>query len=137
VVWILFLTGTPLTIMARIAVLVLVGIVVNNGIVLLDYINQLRRSGIPREQAILMGGENRLRPILMTAATTILGLIPMSMGKAQLLDGPMYFPMARAIIGGLTVSTVLTLLVTPSIYLLLDKLQVHVSGIFSALRVKG
>ena len=92
--------------------------------------------GISREEAIVMGGENRFRPILMTAATTILGLVPMAMGRAQLLDGPMYYPMARAIIGGLTVSTVLTLLVTPSIYLLLDRLKVHVVGIFSAARTK-
>ena len=136
VVWFLFISGTPLTIMARIAILVLVGIVVNNGIVLIDYINQLRRKGISREEAIVLGGENRFRPILMTAATTILGLVPMAMGRAQLLDGPMYYPMARAIIGGLTVSTVLTLLVTPSIYLLLDRLKVHVVGIFSVARTK-
>ncbi|UCE17854.1 MAG: efflux RND transporter permease subunit [Gemmatimonadota bacterium] len=136
VVWFLFLTHTPLTIMARIAILVLVGIVVNNGIVLLDYINQLRRKGVPREEAIVRGGENRFRPIVMTAATTILGLAPMAWGKAQLLGGLMYYPMARAIMGGLAVSTVLTLLVTPSIYLLLDKLKVHTVGIFSAVRSK-
>lgn len=136
VVWFLFLTGTPLTIMARIAILVLVGIVVNNGIVLIDYVNQLRRQGVPREEAIVQAGENRFRPILMTAATTILGLVPMAVGRAQLLDGPMYYPMARAIIGGLTVSTALTLLVTPSIYLLLDRLKVHTVGIFDATRAK-
>jgi HAE1 family hydrophobic/amphiphilic exporter-1 len=136
VVWFLWLTSTPLTIMARIAILVLVGIVVNNGIVLLDYINQLRRQGVPREEAIVRGGENRFRPIVMTAATTILGLAPMAWGKAQLLGGLMYYPMARAIMGGLAVSTVLTLLVTPSIYLLLDKLKVHTVGIFDAARAK-
>ena len=136
VVWFLLLTGTPLTIMARIAILVLVGIVVNNGIVLIDYINQLRRKGVPREEAIVLGGENRFRPIVMTAATTILGLAPMAWGKAQLLGGLMYYPMARAIIGGLAVSTVLTLLVTPSIYLLLDRLKVHVVGIFESARSK-
>lgn len=136
VVWALLISGTPLTIMARISILVLVGIVVNNGIVLIDHINQLRRKGVPREEAIVSGGENRFRPILMTAATTILGLVPMALGRAQLAGGPMYYPMARAIIGGLAVSTALTLLVTPSIYLLLDRLKVHVVGVFAAARSK-
>jgi len=115
VIWTLVLTDTPLNIMTMIGMVILVGIVVNNGIVLLDHINNYRRKGLTVEEAIIEGGKERFRPILMTAATTILGLVPMALGDAN-IDGLGYYPLARAVMGGLTASTVLTLLVLPTFY---------------------
>ena len=124
VFWFLWITGTTFQIMAWIGVLILIGVVVNNGIVLIDHINFLRASGLDRRSAILQAGHDRFRPIVMTAATTVLGLIPLCIGNTQLGgDGPPYFPMARAIVGGLTFSTVVTLVILPTIYILLDDLR--------------
>jgi HAE1 family hydrophobic/amphiphilic exporter-1 len=110
--------------MAWIGILILMGVVVNNGIVLIDHVNQLRAEGMPRNEAILQGGKDRLRPILMTAGTTILGLTPLCFGTTLIGGGgPPYFPMARAIVGGLAFSTVVTLIVLPSIYIMLDDLR--------------
>ena len=125
VAWFLLLTGTPFNIMAMIGMLVLIGVVVNNGIVLVDHINNLRREGRPRQQAILEGCRERLRPILMTAATTIVGLIPLAWGDGGLFDMK-YFPMARTVMGGLIASTALTLIVLPTYYTLFDDLAVWV-----------
>lgn len=119
--WFFFITGTTFDLMAFIGILILMGIVVNNGIVLVDHINHLRSTGLSRREAVIQGGRDRIRPILMTAGTTVLGLIPLCFGTTQIGgDGPPYFPMARAIVGGLTFSTVITLLVLPSIYVILD-----------------
>lgn len=124
VFWFFFVTGTTFQVMAWIGVLILIGVVVNNGIVLLDHINFLRGSGMERTEAIVQGGRDRLRPILMTAMTTILGLIPLCIGTTQIGgDGPPYYPMARAIVGGLAFSTVVTLIMLPTIYVLLDDLR--------------
>ena len=124
VFWFLWMTGTTFQIMAWIGVLILIGVVVNNGIVLIDHINFLRSSGMERRAAILQAGHDRFRPIIMTAATTVLGLIPLCVGQTQIGgDGPPYFPMARAIVGGLTFSTVVTLVILPSIYIILDDLR--------------
>jgi HAE1 family hydrophobic/amphiphilic exporter-1 len=124
VFWFFFATGTAFSVMAWIGVLILIGVVVNNGIVLIDHINYLRASGLPRTEAIVQGGRDRLRPILMTALTTILGLIPLCIGTTQIGgDGPPYFPMARAIVGGLAFSTVVTLIMLPTIYVVLDDLR--------------
>ncbi len=124
VFWFFLATGTAFSIMAWIGVLILIGIVVNNGIVLIDHVNLLRREGLPRHEALVRGGRERMRPILMTAATTILGLIPLCLGTTQVGgDGPAYFPMARAIVGGLAFSTVITLLILPAIYLFFDDLR--------------
>ena len=110
--------------MAWIGVFILIGIVVNNGIVLIDHINHLRAQGLARNEAILQGAVDRVRPILMTAGTTVLGLIPLSIGKTLIGgDGPPYFPMARAIMGGLLFSTIVTLFILPSIYVGLDNLN--------------
>lgn len=123
--WFFLMTDTVFSIMAWIGILILVGIVVNNGIVLIDHINHLRSEGQAREAAIVQAGRDRMRPILMTAATTVLGLIPLCFGTKQIGgDGPPYYPMARAIVGGLTFSTVVTLLILPSIYLMLDDVRV-------------
>lgn len=124
VLWFFFLTGTTFSFMAMIGILILMGIVVNNGIVLIDHISQLRNEGYSRTDAIIKGGRDRMRPILMTAGTTVLGLIPLCIGTTQIGgDGPPYFPMARAIVGGLTFSTVITLVILPSIYIILDDIK--------------
>lgn len=125
VFWFFLATGTTFSVMAWIGVLILIGVVVNNGIVLIDHINNLRLAGMPRTEAIVQGGRDRLRPILMTALTTILGLIPLCIGTTQIGgDGPPYYPMARAIVGGLAFSTVVTLIMLPTIYVLLDDLRI-------------
>jgi HAE1 family hydrophobic/amphiphilic exporter-1 len=119
--WFFFFTGTTFDLMAMIGILILMGIVVNNGIVLIDHIIHLREEGMSRAEAVVQGGKDRMRPILMTAGTTVLGLIPLCIGTTQIGgDGPPYFPMARAIVGGLIFSTVVTLIVLPSIYIILD-----------------
>ena len=95
-------TGTTFSFMASIGIMILIGVVVNNGIVLVDQINNLRQLGYSRNDAIVQSGRDRLRPILMTVATTIGGLAPLAVSTTQIGgDGPPYFPMARAIIGGL------------------------------------
>jgi len=91
------------------------GIVVNNGIVLLDRINQYRAQGLTREEAVERAGRDRLRPILMTALTTVLGLLPLALGKTGLGGWAYYYPLARTVMGGLLSSTVLTLIVLPFI----------------------
>jgi HAE1 family hydrophobic/amphiphilic exporter-1 len=124
VFWFFFITGTTFSFMAMIGILILMGIVVNNGIVLIDHIHQLRLSGMHRLEAIVKGGKDRMRPILMTAGTTVLGLLPLCFGTTQIGgDGPPYFPMARAIVGGLTFSTLVTLIMLPAIYLILDDIK--------------
>lgn len=116
-------TGTTFSFMASIGIMILIGVVVNNGIVLVDHINHLRLQGIARNEAILQAGRDRLRPILMTVATTILGLAPLAVGTTQVGgDGPPYFPMARAIIGGLAFSTLVSLLLVPALYAYFDSL---------------
>jgi len=123
VAWFLFFTGTPLNIMAMIGMMILIGIVVNNGIVMLDHVNNLRRAGMPRGEALINGCRERLRPILMTATTTIVGLVPLSVGTSSML-GLRYFPMARTVMGGLAASTILTLIILPLYYELVDDITV-------------
>ncbi len=118
----LAVTGTAMGIMAFIGCILLVGIVVNNGIVLVDHINNYRKQGLTMEDAILAGGRERFRPIVMTAATTILGLLPMAIGSARIGDAQ-YYPLARAVMGGLISSTALTLLVVPTNYVLAERLK--------------
>jgi len=114
VIAILFITGTSLSVVAFIGVIMLAGIVVNNSIVLVDYINQLRAGGYSLREAVVEGGKTRLRPILMTALTTILALTPLALGLGS--GGESWSPMARSVIGGLAASTMLTLFVIPVIY---------------------
>ncbi len=118
-VWGLWLTGTTVSVVAFIGLIMLAGIVVNNAIVLVDLVNQLRRSGMERSAAILEAGRTRLRPILMTTATTTLGLLPMALGFGE--GSEVRAPMAITVIGGLVVSTLLTLVVIPVVYSLLDR----------------
>lgn len=118
-VWALWLTGTTVSVVAFIGLIMLAGIVVNNAIVLVDLINQLRREGLDRNAAIIEAGRARLRPILMTTLTTALGLLPMALGFGE--GAEVRAPMAITVIGGLSVSTLLTLLVIPVVYSLLDR----------------
>src|SRR4249919_1340174 len=122
--WLFFLTGTTFSIMAFIGILVLMGVVVNNGIVMLEHINSHRRHGIGRTEALIIGSKERLRPILMTMGTTILGMLPLCFGTAGIGgDGPPYYPMARAIVGGLAFSTVVSLLFLPTVYAWFDDIR--------------
>lgn len=119
--WFFWATGTSFSFMAMIGLLVLMGIVVNNGIVLVDYVQQLRAGGMERRQALVVASRDRLRPILMTAATTVLGMIPLGLSETTIGgNGPAYYPMARAVIGGLSFSTLVSLILLPVIYLNLD-----------------
>ncbi len=123
VYWFFLATGTDFSFMALIGMLVLMGVVVNNGIVLIDHVIQLRAAGMERKAAIVQGSRDRLRPILMTAATTVLGMVPLALGETTIGgEGPAYYPMARAIIGGLVFATGVSLLVLPTIYLALEDL---------------
>ena len=121
VFWIMMATGTPFNMMAMIGIVILIGIVVNNGIVLVDHINNHRRVGLKLEEAIVAGCRDRMRPILMTAGTTILGLMPLAVLKGAHVGDAEYYPMARAIIGGLASSTLLTLIVLPTYYLIANR----------------
>ena len=124
VFWLFWITGTVFSIMAMIGVLILMGVVVNNGIVMIVHINQLRHTGIGRREALIQGAKDRLRPILMTMGTAILGMLPLCFPGASIGgDGPPYYPMARAIAGGLIFSTLVSLLVLPTIYSLLDDMS--------------
>ena len=124
VFWLFALTGTTFGIMSFIGILVLMGVVVNNGIVMVEHINNLRRRGLSRTDALVEGSRERLRPILMTMGTAILAMIPIAMANTQMAgDGPAYAPMARAIAGGLAFSTVVSLLFLPTIYAILDDLR--------------
>jgi HAE1 family hydrophobic/amphiphilic exporter-1 len=115
----LFLTGTSINIVAMIGMVMLAGIVVNNAIVLIDAINQRRNEGMDKHAAILDAASSRLRPILMTTATTVLGLAPMALGLGE--GAELRGPMAITVIGGLVMGTFLTLLVIPVVYSLLDR----------------
>ncbi|RTR32229.1 efflux RND transporter permease subunit [Shewanella atlantica] len=124
VFWALLFTGTPMSIMAMIGILILMGIVVNNGIVLVDQINQLSPDLDRLSDTISEVCNSRLRPVLMTVGTTVLGLVPLAMGDTQLGGGgPSYSPMAIAIIGGLTFSTVTSLYLVPLCYQALYRMR--------------
>ena len=118
VIWMLFLTDTTLSVTSFQGVIVMVGIVVSNGILLVDYTNHLRISGLDLHSAVLKAGRTRLKPILMTSLATVLGLIPMAIG----LGGEStQAPLAIAVIGGLTVSTTLTLFFVPVLYTIFEE----------------
>jgi len=121
------LLGLALSVVVFLGMIMLAGIVVNNAIVLVDYINRLRRRGLPRDEAIITAGKVRLRPILMTTATTVLGLTPMALGIGD--GAEIRTPMAIAVISGLLSSTALTLVVIPSIYALADSAKQRLLGV--------
>jgi len=135
--WFFWLTGTTFTFMSFIGVLILMGVVVNNGIVMIVHINQLRHQGLLRVEALTRGAQDRLRPILMTMGTAILGMVPLCFEGASLGgDGPQYFPMARAIVGGLLFSTLVSLLVLPTIYSLLDDASLWLKAVLRDARAR-
>lgn len=117
----LFITGTTLSVMSLVGIIMLLGIIVNNGIVLVDYINQLREKGHGLLEAIHLGGEARMRPVIMTALTTILAMMPLALGLGE--SGENWAPMARSVIGGLFIGTILTLIVVPVIYAIFERLS--------------
>ncbi len=134
-------TNTNLNNMAYLGIIVSCGLVVNNGIILIDAINKLRRKGLARSEAIRLGGRNRLRPILMTTLTTVIGLMPLVLpAMFPGLFGPqegrsaMYTPVGLAVVGGLLTSTPLTLFLMPIIYVMLDDLAAWVRRVFAAAR---
>ena len=119
VVLTLLVTGTSVNVMVLIGCVVLAGIVVNNGIVLIDYTKQLRTRGVAKVEALVEAGTVRLRPILMTTLTTVLGLLPMAVGFGE--GAEVRAPLALTLIGGLTTGTLLTLIVLPVVYATLDR----------------
>jgi len=120
------LLDISLSVVVFLGMIMLAGIVVNNAIVLIDYINTLRGRGMERAEAVVLAGTVRLRPILMTTATTVLGLTPMALGLGD--GAEIRTPMAIAVIGGLLVSTVLTLIIIPGVYVVLDGLRDRILG---------
>jgi HAE1 family hydrophobic/amphiphilic exporter-1 len=118
-VWALLLTGTTVNVVAYIGLIMLAGIVVNQSIVLIDAVNQARDRGLSRHAAILEAGRVRLRPILITKLTTILGLLPMALGLGE--GAEVRAPMAITVIGGVLLTTFLTLLVIPVVYDVMDR----------------
>jgi len=126
----LLVTGTAVNLMAMIGVVILIGIVVNNGIVLIDHVNNFRRQGNTIYDAVMKGGSERFRPIVMTAATTILGLLPMAIGNVN-VAGTQYYPLARAVIGGLAMGTALTLVALPTYYVIGERMANWVKTVIS------
>jgi len=131
-VFALFITGRSLNVTSLIGIITLAGIVVNNAIVFVDYLLQQRRRGMERTEAILHAGVARLRPILMTSITTILGLAPLAVGRGR--GGELQAPLATAIIGGMSLSTLLTLFLIPAVYTYFDDLA---TGIARLLERRG
>jgi multidrug efflux pump subunit AcrB len=119
VILVLFLTGTTLSTTSMMGVIMMLGIVVSNGVLLVDYTNVLRRRGLPLREAVVTAARTRLRPILMTSFATVVGLFPMALGLGT--GGETNAPLARAVVGGLTVSTLLTLFLVPTVYMILEE----------------
>jgi HAE1 family hydrophobic/amphiphilic exporter-1 len=107
--------STPLSVVVILGIILLGGIVVNNGIILIDFINQLRKEGQTLREATVIAGKTRLRPILMTAFSSAIGLVPLAMGIGE--GAELQAPMARAVMGGILIATFLTLVVVPSVYI--------------------
>jgi hydrophobic/amphiphilic exporter-1 (mainly G- bacteria), HAE1 family len=118
-VYALYLTSTTLSVIVFIGLIMLVGIVVSNAIVLIDRVNQLRAGGMEKYDALIQAGRTRLRPIVMTTLTTLVGFLPMAAGVGE--GAELRAPLAITVIGGLTFSTLLTLIVVPVLYQLVDR----------------
>jgi len=121
-----FLFGKSLNMMAYIGIIMLGGIAVNNAILFIDRINQLRKDGLPKKDAVITAGSQRIRPILMTSLTTILALLPLTIGLGE--SASLRSPMAMAVIGGLVTSTLLTLVVIPCVYWVTDSFSTFITG---------
>jgi HAE1 family hydrophobic/amphiphilic exporter-1 len=114
VVLALFLTNTTLSLIAALGAVLLIGIVVKNGIVLVDFINLMRDRGFELYEAIAKAGHSRLRPVLMTAGTTILGMLPLALSSGE--GSEIWTPMGITVIGGLVFSTIVTMIIVPVMY---------------------
>jgi len=119
VFWALFLTDTTLSTTSFMGIIMMVGIVVSNGVLLVEYINELRRQGLPLHEAVPRGGRVRLRPILMTVLATVVGLLPMALALGVGTEANQ--PLAIAVIGGLLVSTFFTLVLIPTLYVIFEE----------------
>ncbi len=124
VAWVLYATATTLSIISFIGIIMMVGIVVSNAILLVEYTNQLREAGMALHEAVALAGKTRLRPIMMTSFATILGLLPLALGIGEGAEANA--PLAISVIGGLTVSTFMTLVFIPTLYTSLEELRVKV-----------
>ncbi|HSH45733.1 MAG TPA: efflux RND transporter permease subunit, partial [Longimicrobiales bacterium] len=122
------ITSTPLSILSFLGILITVGIVVNNSIVMIDLVNQLRSRGMERREALLSGCQARLRPVLMTSLTTLIAMVPMAFFSGEGM-GQMFAPIGQAVIGGLTTSMVLTLLLTPVLYAWIDDVGIWLTAV--------
>jgi HAE1 family hydrophobic/amphiphilic exporter-1 len=118
VIWALFVTGNTLSVISFIGIIMMVGIVVSNAILIVDYTNRIRSEGVELREAIVRAGRIRLRPILMTSLCTIFGLVPMALGLGEGAEA--YASLAIAVIGGLSVSTLLTLVLVPTMYMIVE-----------------
>ena len=124
----LLITGTTLSITSFLGLVILIGVVVNNAIVLVDYIKLLRSRGMNREDAVRTAGRRRLRPILITTLTTMGGMLPMALASG--IGGELWTPMGRTALGGLVVSTGVTLVLIPVVYVLLDRGRTRAMSFF-------
>jgi len=136
VYWVLFLTGTPLDTVGIIGCILMVGVIVKNGIVLVDHVNLLRRQGMERHEAVLQAGRDRFRPVWMTALTTILGCVPLAIGSGS-GSAVSFVSLGRAFIGGLTAGTVLTLVVVPLAYTIIEDFEEWCACFFAGLKRLG
>ncbi|MCL1910098.1 MAG: efflux RND transporter permease subunit [Kiritimatiellaeota bacterium] len=123
---VLWLTGTPLSMTAYIGIILLIGVVVNNAIVLLDYINLLRSRGEELFAAIVNSGRQRLRPVLITTLTTLLGMLPMALSTGN--GAAIWRPLGLVVVGGLSVSTIVTLIIVPTLYYIVEKVRIRING---------
>jgi hydrophobic/amphiphilic exporter-1 (mainly G- bacteria), HAE1 family len=130
------MTGTSLSILSFLGILITVGIVVNNSIVMIDLVNQLRARGMTRRDALLEGCQARMRPVLMTSLTTLMGMVPMAFLAGEGM-GQMFAPIGRAVIGGLTTSMILTLTLTPVLYAWIDDIGVWLAAVWEGARFKA
>ena len=131
VYWTLYLTNTTFEQMAGLGMVILIGVVVNNAIVLVDLVNRLRQEGLTRLDALIEAGRHRFRPILMTTFTTAAGLIPMAVGNSRMI-GQSYAPLGRTMMGGLIASTALTLFIVPLFYTFFDDLREWIRQFFGS-----
>lgn len=130
------MTGTSLSILSFLGILVTVGIVVNNSIVMIDLVNQFRDRGMERREALLNGCQARLRPVLMTSLTTLMGMVPMAFFAGEGM-GQMFAPIGQAVIGGLTTSTILTLTLTPVLYAWADDAAIWLADVWAGARARA
>jgi len=128
----LFITGTSLSVMALVGLVMLVGIAVNNGIVMVDYINQVRDRGVELNEAVKEASLARMRPVLMTAMTTILGMVPLAIELGS--GSETWSPLARAVIGGLTTTTILTLIIVPIMYVVFERMSEKTKAFIKRIR---